>query len=131
MNAPLQAWIDGSRSTVAGPADLDAILGRVPPSGLTLVSEDGARTLHITLDGGQSGLVWEDENDILLSWGPVPPGAPPGQTAADAEYAYSDPWFTTGDAEPFEIPAGVAGQAGHEFLRTGRRPTNVQWVDKP
>jgi Leucine-rich repeat (LRR) protein len=131
MNAPLQAWIDGTPTTVAGPADLDTILDRVPASGVSLISEDGARSLHITLHGDRSALVWESEDEIMLSWGPVPPGAPPGQTAADAEYAFSDPWFTPADAEPFDLPEAQARQAGHEFLRTGRRPINVQWVDKP
>ncbi len=131
MNAPLQAWTDGTCTTVAGPADLDAVLDRVPPSGLSLISEDGERILHITLHGDQSGLMWEDETDVLLSWGPVPPGAPPGQTVADAAYAFSDPWFATAGAEPFEITEEQARRAGHEFLRTGRRPINVQWVDKP
>ncbi|MEV4541237.1 Imm1 family immunity protein [Micromonospora echinaurantiaca] len=128
---PLQAWIDGTRSPVAGPADLDAILDRVPPSGVSLVSGDGVRSLHITLHGGSSGLVWEDEDEIMLSWGPVPAGAPPGQTAGDAEYAYDDPWFTAEDAEPFDLSEEQARRAGHEFLRTGRRPVTVQWVDKP
>ncbi|MEH0845645.1 Imm1 family immunity protein [Micromonospora sp. CPCC 205711] len=131
VNAPLQAWIDNTRSTVAGPADLDAILDRVSPSGVSLIGEDGVRSLHITLHGDHSALVWECEDEIMLSWGPVPPGAPPGQTAADAEYAFSDPWFTAADAEPFELTEEQARQAGHEFLRTGRRPINVQWVDKP
>ncbi|MFG1954732.1 Imm1 family immunity protein [Micromonospora sp. NPDC048830] len=35
------------------------------------------------------------------------------------------------DAEPFEITAAQARQAAHEFLRTGGRRTNVQWVVKP
>ncbi|MGW4498986.1 Imm1 family immunity protein [Micromonospora sp. NPDC004336] len=130
-NAPVHAWIDGTRTTLAGAADLDAVLDRVTSSGLTLVSEDGVRSLHITLAGSRSGLAWEDEDEMMLSWGPVPPGAPPGMTAGDADYAFSDPWFTVEDADPFEITDGHARQAGHEFLRTGRRPTNVQWVDKP
>jgi hypothetical protein len=71
--------------------------------------------------------MWEDETDIMLGWGPVPPGAPPGQTAGDFEYADSDPWF----AEDTDITEEQARQAAHEFLRTGRRPTNVQWIDKP
>lgn len=131
VNASLQAWIDDACTTVADAADLDAVLGRVPSSGLSLISEDGIRSLHITLAGDQSGVVWEDESDLMLSWGPVPPGAPPGLTAGDAEYAFSDPWFTAEGAEPFEITEERARRAGHEFLRTGRRPTNVQWVDKP
>ncbi|SCL49317.1 Immunity protein Imm1 [Micromonospora citrea] len=131
VDASVQAWIDGTRTTVAGAADLDAVLDRVPSSGLSLVSEDGVRSLHITLAGDQSGLVWEDEDEVMLGWGPVPPGAPPGLTAGDAEYAFADPWFTADGADPFEITEGQARQAGHEFLRTGRRPTNVQWVDKP
>lgn len=128
VNASLQAWIDDACTTVAAPADLDAILDRVPPSGLSLTSEDRARNLFLTLDGNQSALMWEDDSDIMISWGPVPPGAPPGQTAADGEYAFSDPWFTD---EPTGVTDEQARQAGHEFLRTGRRPTNVQWVDKP
>jgi immunity protein Imm1 of predicted polymorphic toxin system len=131
MNAPLQAWIDDTRTTVAGPADLDALLDRVPRSGVSLTGDGGKPALHITLDGEQSGLMWEDETEVMLSWGPVPPGAPPGQTAGDAEYAFDDPWFTATGAEPFEITEEQARQAGQEFLRTGRRPTNVQWVDKP
>ncbi|MDO3701783.1 Imm1 family immunity protein [Micromonospora sp. C28SCA-DRY-2] len=131
VNAPLHAWIDGTQSVVAGPADLDALLDGSPAGGVTLVSEDGVRSLHITLQGDSSALVWEDEEEIMLSWGPVPPGAPPGQTAGDAEYAYADPWFTTDDAEPFELTEEEARRAGHGFLRTGRRPVNVQWVDKP
>ncbi|MEV0810900.1 Imm1 family immunity protein [Micromonospora sp. NPDC050200] len=131
VNASVQAWVDDTCTTVAGAADLDAILDRVPSSGLSLIGEDGVRSLHITLAGSQSGLVWEDEDELMLSWGPVPPGAPPGMTAGDAEYAFSDPWFTAEGAEPFEITEGQARQAGHEFLRTGRRPTSVQWVDKP
>ncbi|TYB39781.1 hypothetical protein FXF50_05260 [Micromonospora sp. AP08] len=131
VNASVQAWVGDTCTTVAGAADLDAILDRVPSSGLSLISEDGVRSLHITLAGGQSGLVWEDEDEMMLGWGPVPPGAPLGLTAGDAEYAYSDPWFTAEGADPFEITEGQARQAGYEFLRTGRRPTNVQWVDKP
>ena len=42
----------------------------------------------------------------MLSWGPVPPGAPGGLTAGDAEDAVNDPWFTPPGAEPF----GHAGQ---------------------
>jgi Leucine-rich repeat (LRR) protein len=128
VNAPLQAWIDDTATTVADPADLDVILDRTQRSGMSLVSEDGARNLFISLDADRSALVWEDDSDIMISWGPVPPGAPPGQTAGDAEYAFSDPWFTD---EPTELTEEQARQAGHEFLRTGRRPTNVQWVDKP
>jgi Leucine-rich repeat (LRR) protein len=128
VEAPVQAWIDGTYTTVAGPADLDAILDRVPPSGLSLFSGDRARNLFIHLNGDQSALVWEGDSDIMISWCPVPPGAPPGQTAGDAEYVYADPWFTD---EPADLTEEQARQAGHEFLRTGRRPTNVQWVDKP
>ncbi|MEQ4303143.1 Imm1 family immunity protein [Plantactinospora sp. B6F1] len=131
VNAPVQAWIDDTCTTVTGATDLDDVLDRVPSSGVSLVSEDGVRSLHVTLDGGRSGLVWEDERDVLLSWGPVPPGAPPGMTAGDAEYVFSDPWFTVEGAEPGEITEGLARQAAHEFLGTGRRPSNVQWVDKP
>jgi hypothetical protein len=99
---------------------------------MSLISEDGARILHITLEGDQSGLVWEGDSDVLLSWGPVPPGAPPGQIAGDADDASADPWFATAaDAEPMPLTEAQARQAGHEFLRTGQRPTNVQWVDKP
>jgi hypothetical protein len=128
VNAPLQAWIDDTCTTVADLAGLDAILDRTRRSGMSLVSEDGARNLFISLDGDQSALVWEGDSDIMISWGPVPPGAPPGQTAGDAEYAFSHPWFTD---EPTDLTEELARQAGHEFLRTGRRPTNVQWVDKP
>jgi Leucine rich repeat/Immunity protein Imm1 len=128
VNASLQAWIDGTSTTVAGAADLDAILDRVPPSGLSLISEDGVRTLHIILDRDRSGLVWEDEADIMMSWGPAPPGAPPGQTAGGTVEPWDDPWFTD---EPEGVTEELARQAGQEFLRTGRRPTNVQWVDKP
>jgi Leucine-rich repeat (LRR) protein len=131
MTTTLQAWIDGTCTTVAGPVDLDAVLDRVPPSGVSLVSADGERSLHITLDGDRSGLVWESEEEIMISWGPVPPGAPPGQAVGDAEYAWSDPWFSVEGGEPFEITDEQARQAGHGFLRTGRRPVTVQWVDKP
>jgi hypothetical protein len=131
VTASVQAWVDGACTTVTGAAELDAVLDRVPPSGVTLVSEDGIRSLHLTLLGARSGLVWEDEEEFMLSWGPVPPGAPPGLTAGDVEYAFSDPWFTADGAEPFEITEGLARQAAHGFLRTGRRPVSVQWVDKP
>ncbi|WBB69039.1 Imm1 family immunity protein [Micromonospora sp. WMMD812] len=137
VNAPLQAWTeDIGTTTVADPADLDALFDRIPRdhrSGIELASEDGKRRLHITLDGARSGLFWEGEADVMVSWGPVPPGAPPGQTAGDADYAINDPWFTPAGADPFdiEITEEQARQAGHEFLRTGRRPTNIQWVDKP
>jgi hypothetical protein len=131
-NVSLQAWIDDDTyTTVASLADLGAILDRVPRSGVSPIREDGVRRLHITLDGDQPALVWEGEDEIMLNWGPVPPGAPPGQTASDAEYAFSDPWFTAPGAEPFDLTEEQARQAGHEFLRTGRRPINVQWVDKP
>jgi hypothetical protein len=131
VNASVQAWIDDACTIVTSAADLDAILDRVPPTGLPLISEDGVRSLHITLAGDHSGLVWEDEGEIMLSWGPVPPGTPAGLTAGDAGYAFLDPWFTAEGAEPFEITEGLARQAAHGFLRTGRRPTSVQWVDKP
>ncbi|MFC0505273.1 Imm1 family immunity protein [Micromonospora costi] len=131
MNAPLQAWIGDTCTIVAGPADLDAVLDRVPSNGMSLVSEDGVQTLFVNLAGHQSGLTWEDATDILLSWGPLPPGAPPGQTFDDAEDAFADPWFAARNAEPFEISEDVARQAAHEFLRTGLRPTIVQWVEKP
>jgi hypothetical protein len=131
VKSAAQAWIDGTCTTVTGAADLDAILDRVPSSGLSLISEDGVRSLHVTLAGGRSGLVWEAEDEMMLSWGPVPPGAPPGMTAGDAEDVFSDPWFTVEGAEPFEITEGQARRAAHEFLHTGRRPTNVQWADQP
>jgi Leucine-rich repeat (LRR) protein len=128
VNVSLQAWLDDTCTTVTDPAGLDAILDRTRRNGRSLTSEDDARSLFISLDGDQSALVWEDDSDVMLSWGPVPPGAPPGQTAADAEYAFSDSWFTD---EPTDLTEEQARQAGHEFLSTGRRPTNVQWVDKP
>jgi hypothetical protein len=116
---------------VTGAADLDAILNRVP-DGVTLTSQGGARRLHITLDGDRSGLAWEDDHDVLISWGPVPPGAPPGQIARDAEDAFGDPWFATAGEDSFgDITEDDARHAAHEFLRTGRRPANIQWVDKP
>ncbi|MFU8873841.1 Imm1 family immunity protein [Micromonospora sp. SL4-19] len=128
----MQAWIDSIATAVADVAELNAILGPEPPKGVTLVSDDGWRTLHINFYGDRSDLYWETEIDLLLAWGPVPPGAPAGQVVDDAEYAYDNPWFTLPDgAEPFEITAAQARQAAHEFLRTGGRPTNVQWVVKP
>ncbi|MET8910127.1 Imm1 family immunity protein [Micromonospora sp. NPDC004551] len=128
----MQAWIDGTAAAVADTADLDAILGAEPPGGVTLASDDGRRTLHVTCSGDRSGLFWETETDLLLSWGPVPPGAPAGQVVGDAEYAYDNPWFALPDGgEPFEITTAQARRAAHEFLRTGERPTSVQWVVKP
>jgi hypothetical protein len=128
----VQAWIDSTATAVADVAELNAILGPEPPKGVTLVSDDGRRTLHINFYGDRSDLYWEAETDLLLAWGPVPPGAPAGQVVGDAEYAYDNPWFALPDgAEPLEITAAQARQAAHEFLRTGGRPTNVQWVVKP
>jgi len=128
----MQAWIDSTATTVSDAAELDAILGPQPPKGVTLVSDNGRRTLHINFHGDRSGLYWEAEDDLLLSWGPVPPGAPAGQVVDDAEYAYDNPWFALPDGgEPFEITAAQARHAAHEFLHTGERPTNVQWVEKP
>lgn len=123
----LQAWIDDTCTTVVSPADLDAVLDRARGGGVSLCGDDGGRTLFITVNGDRSGLSWEDESDLMLSWGPVPPGAPGGQTAGDYEDALSDPWFT-GETD---LTEEQARHAGHEFLRTGRRPTNVQWIDKP
>lgn len=131
----MQALIDSTATAVADVAELDAILGPEPPKGMTLVSDDGRRTLHINFYGDRSDLYWEawdGEPELLCAWGPVPPGAPAGQVVDDAEYAYDNPWFALADgAEPFEITATQARQAAHEFLRTGGRPTNVQWVAKP
>ena len=129
--AALHAWIGDAPVTVTGAADLDAILDRTP-GGVTLTSQDDARQLHITLDGDRSSLVWEDEDEFLLSWGPVPPGVPPGQIAGDAADAFDDPWFAAAVEDSFgDITQDDARQAGHEFLRTGRRPANILWVDKP
>ncbi|SCF24557.1 Immunity protein Imm1 [Micromonospora viridifaciens] len=128
----MQAWIDNIATPVADVAELNAILDPEPPKGVTLASDDGRRTLHINFYGGRSGLFWETETDLLLAWGPVPPGAPADQVVGDAEYAYDNPWFALPDgAEPFEVTPAQARQAAHEFLRTGGRPTNVQWVVKP
>jgi Leucine-rich repeat (LRR) protein len=128
---PLHAWIGDAPVTVTGLADLDAILDRVP-GGVTLTSEDGEWRLHIILDGDRSSLVWEGDHDVLIGWGPVPPGAPSGQIAGDAADAFDDPWFAAAGEDFFgDITEDDARQAGHEFLRTGRRPTNIQWVDKP
>jgi hypothetical protein len=129
--AALHAWTGDAPVTVTGAADLDAILDRTP-GGVTLTSQDDARHLHITLDGDRSGLVWEDDDEFLLSWGPVPPGVPPGQIAGDAADAFDDPWFAASVEDSFgDITQDDARQAGHEFLRTGRRPANILWVDKP
>jgi hypothetical protein len=129
--APLHAWTGDAQVIVADAADLDATLGGAS-GGVTLTGEDGARLLHIILDGDRSSLVWEGDDDVLISWGPVPPGAPPGQIARDAEDAFDDPWFAIADEDSFgDITEDDARQAGHEFLRTGRRPANVQWLDKP
>ncbi|NES13099.1 MULTISPECIES: Imm1 family immunity protein [Micromonospora] len=128
----MQAWIEGTATPVADVAALDAILGRRPPKGVTLASDDGQRVLHINFYADRSDLYWETETDFLLAWGPVPPGAPADQVVGDAEYAYDNPWFALPDgAEPFEVTAAQARQAAHGFLRTGERPTNVQWVVKP
>ncbi|MEV5767924.1 Imm1 family immunity protein [Micromonospora sp. NPDC052213] len=132
MRAAVRAWIDSVATTVVHPSELDAVLGPEPRSGVTLVSDDGRQILHVTFDGDRSGLCWEAGTELLLSWGPVPPGAPAGQVVDDAEYAYDNPWFALPDGgEPFEITAARARQAAHEFLRTGARPANVQWVVKP
>jgi hypothetical protein len=129
--AALHAWTGDAPVTVTGAADLDAILDRTP-GGVTLTTQDDARHLHITLDGDRSGLVWEDDDEFLLSWGPVPPGVPPGQIAGDAADAFDDPWFAASVEDSFgDITQDDARQAGHEFLRTGRRPANILWVDKP
>jgi Leucine-rich repeat (LRR) protein len=129
--AALHAWTGDAPVTVTGAADLDAILDRTP-GGVTLTSEDGARRLHITLDGDRSNLVWEGDDEFLVSWGPVPPGVPPGQIAGDAADAFDDPWFAAAVEDSFgDITQDDARQAGHEFLRTGRRPANILWVDKP
>jgi hypothetical protein len=129
--AALHAWTGDAPVTVTGAADLDAILDRTP-GGVTLTSQDDARQLHITLDGDRSSLVWEDDHDVLLSWGPVPPGVPPWQIAGDAADAFDDPWFAAAVEDSFgDITQDDARQAGHEFLRTGRRPANILWVDKP
>jgi hypothetical protein len=125
----MQAWIDSTATTVADVAALDAILGTEPPKEVTLVSADGERTLHVSFRGNASGLYWEADADVLLAWGSVPPGAPAGQVVEDA---YDDPWFAIPDgAESFEITAAQARHAAHEFVRTGERPTNVQWIVKP
>lgn len=129
--AALHAWTGDAPVTVTGAADLDAILDRTP-GGVTLTSQDDARHLHITLDGDRSSLVWEDDDEFLLSWGPVPPGVPPGQIAGDAADAFDDPWFAAAVEDSFgDITQHDARQAGHEFLRTGRRPANILWVDQP
>jgi hypothetical protein len=129
--APLHAWTGDAQVIVADAADLDATLGGAS-GGVTLTGEDGARLLHIILDGDRSSLVWEGDDDVLISWGPVPPGAPPGQIARDAEDAFDDPWFAIADEDSFgDITEDDARQAGYEFLRTGRRPANIQWLDKP
>ncbi|HEY7143068.1 MAG TPA: hypothetical protein VH637_02390 [Streptosporangiaceae bacterium] len=129
--APLHAWAGDAPVTVTGAADLDAILDGLP-GGVTLTSQDGARLLHVILDGDRSSLAWEGDHDVLISWGPVPPGAPPGQIAGDAQDAFDDPWFAAADQDSFgDITEDDARQAGHEFLRTGRRPASIQWLDKP
>ncbi|MEV4197114.1 Imm1 family immunity protein [Micromonospora globbae] len=128
----MQVWIDGTATTVADAAQLDAILGHEPPKAVTLASDAGRRILHINFWGERADLYWESETDLLLGWGPVPPGAPGNQVVGDAEYAYDNPWFALPDgAEPFEVTIAEARQAAHEFLRTDGRPTNVQWVVKP
>lgn len=128
----MQAWIDRIATAVADVAELDEILGREPSEGVTLVSDDGQRALHVHFFAGRSGLLWEAETDLLLAWGPVPPGAPAGQVVGDAAYAYDSPWFALPDgAEPFEITAAEARRAAQDFLRTGDRPASVQWIVKP
>jgi len=128
---PLDAWAGDAAVTVTGAADLDAILDGVP-GGVTLTSQDGTRLLRIFLDGDRSGLAWEGDDDVLVSWGPVPPGAPSGQIAGDAQDAFNDQWFAAADEDSFgDITEDDARRAGHEFLRTGRRPANIQWLDKP
>ena len=131
MNTPLQAWIDGTPTRVDSAAHLDALLDRLPPSGVTLTAEGELPSLFVDLAGDQSALMWEDDEDIMISWGPVPAGSPAGQTTGDAEYAYADPWFTGSGDEPPALTADQARRAAHEFLGTGRRPTSVQWVEKP
>jgi hypothetical protein len=128
---PLDARRGNASVPVSGAVDLDAILDRAP-SGVTLTSEDGARLLQIILNGDRSSLVWEGDDEFLVSWGPVPPGAPPGQIARNAKDALDDPWFVADDEGYFgDITEDDARRAGHEFLRTGRRPDNIQWLDKP
>ncbi|MFI7517990.1 Imm1 family immunity protein [Micromonospora globbae] len=128
----MQVWIDGTATTVTDVAELDTILGDEPPGEVTLASDAAWRTLHISFWRDRAGLYWESETDILLAWGPVPPGAPGNQVVGDAEYAYDDPRFALPDGiEPFEVTHAEARQAAHEFLRTDGRPTNVQWVVKP
>jgi hypothetical protein len=117
----LLAWIEGTRTTVTDPADLDAILDRLPPSGLTLAAREDGPCLFVALHRDQSALIWEGDDDILLGWGPAPADALPG------------PWFLKiyEDTEPLDITEEHARRACHELLRTGRRPTNVRWVQKP
>ena len=129
--AALHARTGDAPVTVTGAADLDAILDRAP-GGVTVTSQDGERRLHIILDADRSSLVWEGDGDVLLGWGPVPPGAPPGQIAGDAADAFDNPWFGATDEYSFgDITQDDARQAAQEFQRTGRRPANIQWVDKP
>jgi hypothetical protein len=105
-SAPVRAWGDGDSDGdgVADPDGLDAVLDRGSP-GVTLISEDGRRALYLMLDGDESWLSWEGDHDVLLSWGPVPPGAAAGQVIGDYEGALSDPWFSPGGGdEPLGVP---------------------------
>lgn len=128
----MQAWINGTATSIADDVALDAILDSRPARGVTLASDDGSRTLHINFNGNLADLFWESDVDLLLGWGPVPPGAPGNQVVDDAAYAYDNPWFALPEgAEPFEVTVEQACEAAREFLHTGGRPTTVQWVVKP
>lgn len=125
----MQAWANEAATDVASTAELDAVMSGADKNGVELAGP-GDRRLFLLLDGPRSWLMWEGDLDVRLSWGPIPPGMPPEQTVVGDPEELPEWMSLANDYEPY-ISAELARQAGHEFLRTGERPTCVLWIMKP
>lgn len=131
MSQPFTVYFDPERDPgfVTNANDLDTLLDRLSldpvylaaPPLVEIVSADERRMLDIGIaNPDHSVLIWHDDDadEVMASLGTI-------SAAAAVAFDFGGTWTTM--PRDATVPVEVARQAVREFIRTGQRPTAVDW----
>ena len=127
-------WDDLGRATVSNVADLDAVLDQVATDAEGHPYKIGIFADGVTFDSlpvGVEVVVGLSDRSSVLYLGPE--GANIGYDPTLPAWENGLVWVnangvpTDYDADRLRLTPEQAREAAREFVRTGKRPTNVQW----